>query len=258
MTSPQTTSPLTGNRTNCFGYCRRCDREHVLKQGDSPQKALALIAELESKRRIDLEAADHEAHDHHSLDYIYGPALGQMFGVLEYLAPDGSKGVLRAFSGQYNGHWQVAGWAPPLFDEEQWQKVNCRTEPQIKELGRRIEQLPTGNRQRQELIQERKNLSQQLMKDLHHLYRLTNFRGETKTLQDVFLGQGGIPNGTGDCCAPKLLNYAARHNLTPLGISEFYMGRPNRSQTRQHGAFYPSCSGKCQPILGFLLCGLDD
>ena len=94
------------------------------------------------------------------------------------------------------------------------------------------------------------------MKDLHATYLLTNFRGESKSLTDVFLGTSGIPTGTGDCCAPKLLNYAAKHNLTPLGISEFYIGKENRSKTKEHGTFYPACSSKCQPILGFLLCGL--
>ncbi len=216
------------------------------------------MAELEKMGRIDLLASDQEADPHLSLNYLDGPALGQMFGVLEYQAPDGKRGVLRAFSGQYNGRWQVAGWAPPLFAEEIWQETNYPMERQIKALSQIIQQLPTDDLHRLQLIQKRRALSQQLMKDLHAVYCLNNFRGESKSLADVFLDKKGIPTGTGDCCAPKLLNYAARHRLTPLGISEFYMGRQNRSQTKQHGAFYPSCSGKCQPILGFLLCGLDD
>jgi len=259
MTTPTTISPLpTTTPAACSGYCRRCGRDHILKPGKSRKAALALMAELEKKGRIDLQATDQEADPHNNLDYLYGPALGQMFGVLEYQAPDGSIGVLRAFSGQYNGRWQVPGWVPPLFSEKMWQKANYTTERQIKTLGRRIEQLAGNDHHRLELQQERRTLSQRLMKDLHAVYRLSNFRGESKSLMDVFQGKGGIPTGTGDCCAPKLLNYAARHKLVPLGISEFYMGRQNRSQTRQHGVFYPSCTGKCHPILGFMLCGLED
>lgn len=258
MAIPTPISTFPNSPTHCFGYCRRCGREHLLNEGGSREKALSLIAELTAKRRIDLESADHDASPRYSMDYLDGPALGQMFGVLEYRAPDGRLGVLRAFSGQYNGSWQVAGWVPPLFNEELWQKTNYTTERRIKDLSRRIEQLADHNHHRRQLVEERRSLSQQLMKDLHAIYRLTNFRGETKSLKEVFLGQGGIPTGTGDCCAPKLLHYAARHRLTPLGISEFYLGRPNRSQTRQHGTFYPSCRGKCQPILGFLLCGLEE
>ena len=87
---------------------------------------------------------------------------------------------------------------------------------------------------------------------------LTNFRGETKPLNDIFQDKNGIPTGTGDCCAPKLLNFAVKNNLTPLGLAEFYWGKENKSATRQHGRFYQSCTSKCQPILGFMLCGLDE
>jgi hypothetical protein len=96
------------------------------------------------------------------------------------------------------------------------------------------------------------------MLDIHGLYRLTNFRGETASLEEAFIGSNGIPTGTGDCCAPKLLNYAAKNNLRPLGISEFFWGKENRSGGHRHGAFAASCAEKCQPILGFMLCGLND
>ncbi len=261
MVMPLSTSHSSSppkNAAPCHGYCRRCQTHHELGQGDSRDHALALMAEIEDKGRIDLEAADHEASPLNSLDYLLGPARGQMFGVLEYRGPDGTLGVLRAFSGQYNGQWQVAGWAPPLFDVSTWQQTHDSREGEIKDLSRRIALLGKEDTRRQQPILERRALSRQLMKELHATYRLTNFRRQSRGLPDVFLGQGGIPTGTGDCCAPKLLNYAARHQLTPLGISEFYLGRQNRSQTRHHGNFYSSCQGKCQPILGFLLCGLGD
>lgn len=77
-------------------------------------------------------------------------------------------------------------------------------------------------------------------------------------IEEAFCEDKGIPTGTGDCCAPKLLNYAARNRLKPIGISEFFFGRENKSETRKHGEFYPSCKIKCEPILGFMLCGLED
>ena len=251
--SPKTDHTITGN---CAGFCRHCQTHHNLGQGGSLQHALALQAELESKGRIDLQVSEEASNALYSLDYLYGPARGQMFGVLEYRAPDNSLGVLRAFSGQYNGQWQVDGWVPPLFDMTLWHETNHETEAKIKDLSGQIELLPTYDPDRAPLIKKRSDMSEQLMKELHALYRLTNFQGVTKKLSDIFMGSGGIPTGTGDCCAPKLLNYAACHKLTPLGISEFFLGRENRSQTRQQGQFYPSCAGKCQPILGFMLCGL--
>lgn len=98
-------------------------------------------------------------------------------------------------------------------------------------------------------------MSQELMQKLHAIYRLANFRGQTSTLFAAYINDGGIPTGTGDCCAPKLLHQAATMNLTPVSIAEFYWGKVNRSQSRHHGRFYPSCREKCWPILGHLLCG---
>ena len=94
------------------------------------------------------------------------------------------------------------------------------------------------------------------MKDIHSLYQINNFHGETTTLSQMFQGNN-IPTGTGDCCGPKLLGHAAKNNLVPLSMAEFYVGKKNRSGSKFHGRFYPSCKEKCQPILGFMLCGLD-
>ena len=99
-------------------------------------------------------------------------------------------------------------------------------------------------------------LYRQLIKDTF-LYSLSNFKDETVSLREAFCVDKGMPTGAGDCCAPKLLNYAAKNHLKPLSLSEFYYGRENKSGSRQHKTFYSCCEEKCQPILGFLLCGLD-
>ena len=179
-----------------------------------------------------------------------------MFGVMTCRRADGARVILRAFSGQYQGRWEIAGWVPPLFDPAELVTVSSSTERHIKRLGQMMADLPINGNDWQDLRRQRKGLSQTLMERIHRLYQLTNFAGQTASLANAYTGPGGIPTGTGDCCAPKLLNYAAQHQLTPLGISEFYWGRSNISATRQHGFFYPSCQEKCQPILGFMLCGL--
>ncbi|MFA6174428.1 MAG: pseudouridine synthase, partial [Kiritimatiellales bacterium] len=183
-----------------------------------------------------------------STDYLLGEARGQMFGVLECEDSSGQTVVLRAFSCQYNGEWLVDGWVPPILNVDEFHRLSDPVDRKIKQL----DQLIAENKS-PELIQTRKALSQELMKQIHALYLLTNFRSETKPMTEVF--HGGIPTGAGDCCAPKLLNYAAKNGLRPLGLSEFYWGRENRSGTRKHGEFYPACAEKCQPILGFMLCG---
>ena len=67
-----------------------------------------------------------------------------------------------------------------------------------------------------------------------------------------------MPAGTGDCCAPKLLNFAAKEGLVPISMTEFYYGKENKSGTRKHKHFYPPCSDKCEPIMGFLLSGVKE
>ena len=65
------------------------------------------------------------------------------------------------------------------------------------------------------------------------------------------------PAGAGECCAPKLLQYAYLHNLKPLCMEEFWVGPSQGSQMRVEGHFYPSCQHKCVPILTYMMQGLD-
>jgi tRNA pseudouridine32 synthase/23S rRNA pseudouridine746 synthase len=234
------------------GFCAACGTAHSLPAGNSRKYAFELIEQLEAHKRIDcLSNPNHpsEIINHKfSTDYLFGEARGHMFGVLECADAAGNTVVLKAFSGQYNGEWLADGWVPPIIDVNEFDRLVDPVDREIKTLDRLI-----AEKKDPELIQRRKALSQELMKQLHSLYTLTNFRGEAKPLTEVF--QGGIPTGAGDCCAPKLLNHAALNGLKPLGLSEFYWGKENRSGTRKHGEFYPACAEKCQPILGFMLCG---
>ncbi len=189
---------------------------------------------------------------------LYGKALGKMFGVLVCKTAKGKKRTLKAFSGQYNGQWEIDGWVPPLFDVQEFDRLNIPQEREIKRLSRLLTDPSLTSGKRAELQLKRKQLSRRLMKELHGLYRLHNFRNQHCTLSDLFPDGAGIPTGTGDCCGPKLLNHAALNNLQPLGIAEFYWGKTNKSGTRREGQFYPACTGKCGPILGFLLCGIQE
>ncbi len=240
------------------GPCLDCHKEHSFQEGDARVHCLELMQLLEQEKRIDLLAQRGQADPRLSTASLFGEARGKMFGVLVCRAADGSKRVLRAFSGQYNGVWELDGWAPPLFHVETFTRIYADIEPRIKKIGRILQTTDQQSRQWTDLVDQRRQLSQQWMRDIHTLYTLTNFRGQQRPLADAFIGNGGIPTGTGDCCAPKLFNQAVRENLTPLGLAEFYWGRENASQTRRHGQFYPSCAGKCAPILGFMLCGLDE
>lgn len=240
---------------DCAGFCRDCGRDHVLPAAPAVPLALELMGLLERHGHIGLGMGAEDSRL--SLDYLYGPARGQMFGVLLYADKDGKRGMLKAFSGQYNGIWTVPGWAPPILDPAEFARAIEGDEPRIKDLTRRMQGLGVDDPGRLAMLAQRRELSRNLMERIFGLYRLANFRGRTRALADVFMG-ASMPTGTGECCAPKLLHHAALHGLTPLGLAEFFVGRENRSATRRHGQFFAPCAEKCRPILGFMLCGLNE
>ena len=127
---------------------------------------------------------------------------------------------------------------------------------QAEALATLAETIQAANAEIRELKRQRRALSQQLQAAMHEVYRLTNFAGDSLTLADIqdLAQPSGLPTGTGDCCAPKLLHYAAQHGLQPLAMAEFWWGPPLGD--RQSGQFYGACEERCQPLLGFLLAGL--
>ncbi len=248
-------SMLSPKITNAF--CSSCGDTHSLALEPALHAAKILMGQLEKKKHINLDSDSTIPPQELQTDYLYGKARGKMFGVLVCRTRDGKEVVLKSFSGQYNGIWEIKGWVSPLFDVQKFYRLNNPQEKQIKALGREADNVSISTGTRKNLLQKRKNLSRQLMKNIHALYKLHNFRGKQCSLFDLFPEGKGIPTGTGDCCAPKLLNYAAIRGLQPLGLAEFYWGRTNKSATRHEGLFYPACQDKCGPILGFLLCGLE-
>lgn len=105
---------------------------------------------------------------------------------------------------------------------------------------------------------KRKQLSTKLQKKLFKQYRLLNSAGVEKDVIELFKDSlyQIPPAGTGDCAAPKLLQYAFKQNMKPLAMAEFWWGQAPNSEIRQHKNFYGACSGKCQPILVHMLDGM--
>lgn len=108
------------------------------------------------------------------------------------------------------------------------------------------------------LKQERKQQSKSLQQKVFEHYAFLNINGVKQDLNTLFSNtvRGQPPAGAGDCAAPKLLQHAFSHSLKPLALAEFWWGPPPKSEIRQHGQFYGSCQGKCQPILAHMLEGM--
>jgi tRNA pseudouridine32 synthase / 23S rRNA pseudouridine746 synthase len=140
---------------------------------------------------------------------------------------------------------------------EQASKADSRRKREFKEYWHsRLEPLKLEvdrlNSEVRNLKQQRQILSQTLQAQLHQITTITNFAGETKSLQT--LRPAGLPTGSGECCAPKLLHYAASNQLIPLAMAEFWWGAAVGD--KQPGVFYGACADRCQPLMGFMLSGL--
>ena len=107
--------------------------------------------------------------------------------------------------------------------------------------------------------EERKRRSAALQRWLFEQFKVSNGNGCEKSLLDIFAAHSGIipPGGAGECAAPKLLQYAYRNALIPIAVAEFWVGESPAGEVRRDGCFYGACKSKCEPILGFMLQGLD-
>ena len=107
----------------------------------------------------------------------------------------------------------------------------------------------------QEIKQLRKSDSDELQKWLFSQFKMLNDKGESKDLLEIFkeFNQMVPPAGSGECCEPKLLQYAFKHGLKPLQMAMFWWGESPKEEIRHHLHFYPACNGKCKPILHWML-----
>ena len=182
---------------------------------------------------------------------------GKMMGVLMVEDKEGQKDFLYGFSGLAGGRSTVEGFVPPIFDLTDPDGHFRKEEAGISVLNRRIRE-SSDPEEAAGLKALRKEMSVALQDWLFRQYVVLNALGERKTILDIFAERGLTPpGGTGDCAAPKLLQYAYLHGLKPLAMGEFWYGESPVHEVRRQGCFYPSCTGKCGPLLAYMLQGLD-
>ena len=147
-----------------------------------------------------------------------------------------------------------------LLNQSRFEKAELRRIGQRHEAG--LRELSAGLNaclhQIEVLKARRKAMSEALQERIFRLFVVTNGRGERCDLVDIFKPLGTLPPaGAGECCAPRLLNYAYNSGLHPVCMAEFWWGTSPVGEVRHHGHFYPACRSKCKPILDFMLQGLD-
>ena len=182
---------------------------------------------------------------------------GKMFGVLIVKSASDSSApyyFLAAYSGLLAGRNDWDYFVPPVYDAQQ---PDGYFKTKEREISLTSHTSPLISKQ----------MSQDLQQWLFHQYQLLNARGEKKDLVDIWQSYYSReklrkkyplpPGGTGDCCAPKLLQYAYHEGLQPVCMAEFWWGQSTKEELRQHGNYYPACRGKCKPILTWMLEGLE-
>ncbi|MCQ2251623.1 MAG: pseudouridine synthase, partial [Bacteroidales bacterium] len=147
-----------------------------------------------------------------------------------------------------------------LIRESQHQKAELnRIKQKLKaSIAQADSELKAWDNNIQDLRNLRKQKSDELQRWLFSQFVIVNYLGERKNVLDIFSDFNGTipPSGSGECCAPKLLQHAFLNGLKPISMAEFWYGESPRQEIRHHLNFYPACNGKCKPILNFMLRGL--
>lgn len=264
------------------GWCQTCGRRHtILRTPEAEAEALGLHRTLEMTGCFDFSSPSQ--NDRYRVDRL---TSGKMLGVLT--CSDGT--VLRAFSGMLGGRpgtlgtWRCPGWVGPVA------RMTLEDDEASQRFARIVHHVQAAERcpepERSEHRATHRALSLSLSADLAASVTLRNVRGASVCLPDLLAQQRELavssrlsltldqqrqarvpPGGIGDCAAPKLLTAAFERGLHPTGLAEIWYEAPVRRDAvrrlrgraaREHGSFYAACEERCEPIMGFMLCGLDD
>ncbi len=186
--------------------------------------------------------------------YDFLSEQGKMFGVLVVQNKDLSYNYLGAISGKLPNKATCDQLVPSVFDNSTDDFFMDRGMTELTEIGRQIKDSVDPMRIA-ELRDTRKQKSTALQQRLFENYHFSNLSGTSKNLIEIFsnASQGNPPSAAGECAAPKLLEYALTHQLTPIALTEFWWGGSIKTEERKHQAFYPACKNKCRPILEYML-----
>ena len=238
-----------------YYLCRQMGFLHPLNTDIQPPERFTYPFCYEPHPLCEMAAKEVQAHIGSHAEIREDADKGKMFGVL-VVEHEGDLAYLAAYSGLLAGRNDWPFFVPPVYDAQQPEGHFKTTEREIS----RISRLSSTSSQS-------KAMSQDLQVWLFHQYQLLNARGETKDLVDIWQSYYSRPKlrqkfplppgGTGDCCAPKLLQYAYQQGLKPVCMAEFWWGATTHTELRQHMNYYPACRGKCKPILTWMLQGLE-
>jgi tRNA pseudouridine32 synthase / 23S rRNA pseudouridine746 synthase len=184
---------------------------------------------------------------------------GVMIGVLVCAGKCGNEVVLYTVSGNslvIEGCISGFIWVPPVVCADKIALALLPNDRRIHELTAELRAAPESDRRR--ISGERAALTDESLRAVHALYYFHCIDGSVRSLREICAAnvfqsrcEKLPPTGTGDCCAPKLLDHAFSRGLLPVSMDEIYYGRS--SDSRMCGTSYPPCDERCGIILPAML-----
>lgn len=186
--------------------------------------------------------------------YDFRIQKGKMFGILVVQKADDTHGYLGTASGKLPKNAICDKFIPSVFDDAVGDYFINKGMTELTEIGI-LKKASTNQAEIDSLKEKSRQKSIALQRRLFENYHFSNLSGKKENLLEIFRrsSHGNPPSASGECAAPKLLQYAISHQLKPIALAEFWWGKPTINKEREHNVFYPACKDKCRPILEYML-----
>ena len=138
-----------------------------------------------------------------------------------------------------------------IVSAEQIEKALEKNDDEIHALTNTINSYSGPTEILESLKKKRLELTSQSQKNVFNLYSFYCIDGKKRSLKEICTNNFP-PTGTGECCEPKLLNYAFKNNLQPLSMAEILFRRDEKFEEQDIKAI-PPCDERCSLILPSML-----
>lgn len=222
------------------------------------------LAHLAAQELLDLLEAHEDIFSLLGLEEGQGQGnVGKMWGVLVVQTPSGQLAHLWALSGKLNEktpQYFVPTLVDHLHPDSHFKLIESEllTMTQEMEMLQRVQGSLDIDLKISELKLKRKALSQAAQESIFDAYQMLSYSGRKVNIRQCYEQEAHSQplSGSGDCCAPKLLQYAFQKGYQPISLAEFWWGPSPKASIRHSGRFYGACKGKCRPLLRFMLEGI--
>lgn len=194
---------------------------------------------------------------------------GIMIGVAVCQKSDGSSVILNTVSGiskriKGSEEAELGIFVEPIVSSEEIENALKKNDFQIHQFTEKINLLKEKRKrtdgkfenqteEESQLIKKRSDLCDESLKKVFGLYSFHCADGKKRSLLEICeKKQKNLPpTGTGDCCAPKLLDFAFKNQLSIKSLAEVFYGKSNKFRT--DGKLYEPCDERCALILPEML-----